>query len=165
MRKLAIAAAVVSSLVLPGAAGAIGITVSPTSVTTPAVTLNGVDQRPTFTVAVTVTGANTSGWKLTVWAPAPNSFGKTLPALQVPSEPSDAPCSGKNCTQPSPTGISWPVTLGTTSGSAAKIYNAAVNTGDGNDVISVPFGVSVPANALPGTYTTTITLTITNNGP
>jgi hypothetical protein len=161
---LAAFAALACALSLPAAAGAIGITASPTSAST-STTLNGLDQEPTFSVAVTMTGANTSGWRITAWAPAPSTGGRTLPALEVPSQPAADTCTGGGCTQPSPTGISWPVTLGTTAASAAKIYNANVNTGKGNDVVHVTFGVKVPSNVLSGTYTTSITLTITNTGP
>jgi hypothetical protein len=50
------------------------------------------------------------------------------------------------------------VTLSTT---AAKIYNAAVNTGTGAVTLTPTYKVSYPANALPGTYTATVTVAVT----
>lgn len=164
-RTLALLAAIGAALAVADAgSGAVGIALSPTSTSTPTVTLNGVDQEPAVTIRMTVSGANQNGWKITAWAPVPTSSGKTLPALEVPSQPSQNACSGFGCTNAAPTGISWPVTLGTTSGAASKIYNAAAATGDGTIVINVPFGVTVPANALPGFYTTTIRVAI-SSGP
>ena len=48
------------------------------------------------------------------------------------------------------------MTLSTT---ATKIYNAAANTGKGTVVLTPTYQVSYPANALPGTYSATVTLT------
>jgi hypothetical protein len=162
------AAAVFAALALvaaPASEAAVSLSASPATATMSSVTLNGVDQTSNTTVSLTVTGASQSGWQISAWAPRPAGAGGTLSAVSVPTEPALSPCGGKNCTNPAPTGISWPVTLGTTSGAATKIYNADVHTGDGTITISVPFSVTVPANALAGTYTSTITLTIAASGP
>jgi hypothetical protein len=165
-RAIAYVAAALLALAGAGAAGAIAIVATPAAETTPTVTLSGLDQEPTFSEALTISGANTNGWKITAWAALPTATGgKTLPALEVTAQPTADTCTGGGCNQPVPTGITWPVTLGTTSGTAAKIYNADVNTGKVNDVIHAIFGVKVPANALPGAYTTTIDVIITNAGP
>jgi hypothetical protein len=151
--------------VVPTSGAAISLIAYPTSATTSAVTLNGVDQNSSVSILLVVSGATQSGWHITAWAPRPTGSGGTLSAVSVPSEPTLLACSGKGCTNPTPTGISWPVTLGTTSATATKIYNAAANTGDGTIQAYVPFQVTVPANVLAGSYTSTITLTITNSGP
>ena len=48
-----------------------------------------------------------------------------------------------------------PLTLST---SAQKIYDAAASTGRGTFYVGNAFVVTYPANALPGTYTSTVTL-------
>lgn len=145
------------------AAGAITIVVSQSASTS--TTLDGQDHEAALTVDVTVGGAKTTGWNIVAWAPLPSNGTHNLPKLAVTSQPSDDPCTGRNCVQPSPTGISWPVQLGTSSGAAAKVYNADVNTGTGTVTIHVPIGVTVPSNAYAGTYTTTVTFTISNSSP
>jgi hypothetical protein len=134
------------------------------SITTPTVTLNGLDQTTTATSTLTVVDTGDDGWALTAWAPQPSGSNGSLGGLTVQGTPSASGCTGLGCTRPRPTGISWPVTLGTSSGGAAKIYNAADNSGFGTNFVSVDFSVSVPANARAGTYSTTITLAVAS-GP
>jgi hypothetical protein len=163
VRRPALACAVaLAALTVPAlAVGAVGIA-SSTSVST-MVTLNGLDQQAVFDTTLTVTGGGGTGWKITAWAPKPTSGSNSLSALYVASAPT-ATCTGNKCVRPTPTGISWPVTLGTTSSGAVKIYNAAAGTGTATDPIDVPFAADVAANTLTGSYTTTITVAI-SNGP
>lgn len=144
---------------------AFGIAVLPASVTSSAVTLNGVDQTSTFTATVTVSGATATGWNLKAWAPLPVSGANTLGALVVGSQPTLGACSGSGCNLPTPTGITWPVTLGTTSGTASKIYNASVSTGIGTNTVTITFTISVLAKAIAGSYTTTLTIIGSSSGP
>ena len=51
--------------------------------------------------------------------------------------------------------MSYPITM---SGSAQTIYNAAANTGTGDFDIANTFRVTVPANTIAATYSSTITL-------
>jgi hypothetical protein len=141
------------------ARGAFGIAVAPATVTASAVTLSGVDQVSTFTATITVSGAVNTGWNITAWAPLPATGANTLAALVVPSEPTLGACSGGSCSLPTPVGITWPVAVGTTAGAATKIYNADVSTGKATNTVTVTFNIPVPARALPGTYTTTLTIT------
>jgi hypothetical protein len=134
------------------------------SISTPAVTLNGLDQTATATASLSVIDSANAGWALTAWAPPPSGSGGSLAPLTVVSRPATSDCTGSGCSLPEPTGISWPVALGTSSSSATKIFNAAKHTGEGTNVLSVGFTVAVPANTRPGTYTTTITLAV-SNGP
>jgi hypothetical protein len=147
------------------ARAAFAISVSPSSVTSSAVTLNGVDRTSTFAAVVTVSGAGTTGWNITAWAPLPVSGANTLGALVVATQPTLGACSGIGCNLPVPTGITWPVTLGTTSGTAAKIYNASASTGKVNNTVNITFSIPVLAKALPGTYTTTLTVIGSSTGP
>lgn len=158
-------ALLVGCVLVSTARGAFGISVAPTTATSSAVTLNGLDQTSTFTATITVSGAVNTGWNITAWAPLPTSGANVLGALAVATQPTLGPCSGGSCSAPTPVGITWPVALGTTAGTAAKIYNAAVSTGKGSNDVTVTFNISVPAKALPGTYSTTLTIIGSNSGP
>jgi hypothetical protein len=162
MRRLLVLAL---ALVVTPAASAATLTLTITTgspVTAPGVTLSGIDQTKTFAIAVSeaYTGSfNTAGWNVTAASTTLTSSGKTLPALIVTTVAAGA-CSGTGCNSPT-NSITWPVTLGTT---AAKIYNAAANTGKGTVTLTGTYQVTYPANALPGTYTATVTLA-TTTGP
>jgi hypothetical protein len=160
-----VAAAATAVLAWVGGVGA-SVVVVPLqdSIATPAVTLNGLDQTATATASLSVTDTANAGWALTAWAPPLTGAGGSLGSLVVASQPATSDCSGSGCNAPQPTGVSWPVTLGADSGSATTIYNAAKHTGVGTNVVSVGFTVTVPANTLAGTYTTTVTVAV-SNGP
>jgi hypothetical protein len=150
-----------AALAIPSAAAAAPTLVVNTAspVTAPGVTLNGIDQSTTFTMSYTVTNTgsgNGAGWNVQVSSTALTASGKTLPAMTVTTV-ARGNCSGTGCANPT-NSITWPVTLSTT---AAKIYNAAVNTGTGAVTLTPTYKVSYPANALPGTYTATVTVAVT----
>jgi hypothetical protein len=159
---LVLLAALVAAPAAYGAA-TLSLTVNTASpVTAPAVTLNGVDQTKTFSVSTSITytgGQNTAGWNLTAAAPAPTSGSSALPALTVTGV-SAGSCSGSNCVDPQ-NSVAWPVTL---SSAPAKIFNAAVNTGQGTVALTSTYQVAYPANVLPGTYSTTVSFAVTT-GP
>lgn len=161
-RPLALVAAVLLAGALASSAGATFTlsSVTPTTVTSSAVTLNGLDQTSTFTETLTTSSTTPfNGWNITAYAAVPTATGgKTLSQLVVTAQPSLAACSGFRCSLPTPTGITWPVTLGTTAGTATKIYNAASTTGEKTNTISVIFGVPVTADELPGSYSTVLTI-------
>jgi hypothetical protein len=132
--------------------------------TSVSVTLNGDDQVATFSVTSTVTATTNAGWNLTAWAPAPTGTPGALAALTVTAQ-STPTCGSGTCTVSVPTaaitGISWPLALGTTAGTATKFWNAALNTGNNkNQFVATVFGVPVRASAFPGTYTTTLTVAV-----
>lgn len=161
---------IVSALALlaaPVAAGALSVSASPTSASV-SVTLNGDDQVATFSEQFTVTGVSSSGWNLTAWAAAPNGSAGNLSALTVTALPTSS-CGNGSCSASVPdssiTSISWPLTLGTTAGAATKFWNASAGTGyNKNQYVSVVFGVPVLASALAGSYSTTLTVAV-SNGP
>jgi hypothetical protein len=150
----------VSLVGLPSAAAAATFTFSVTTsspVTAPGVTLSGDDQTKTFAIVTQVayTGSgNTAGWKVTAAATAPTSSSRTLPALQVTA--GTFGCVSGCTTSPSPSGITYPITLSTT---AQKIYNASANTGRGTYSVTNTYQVTYPASAIAGTYSSTVTLT------
>jgi hypothetical protein len=156
LRRLAVP--LVAIIIAPASSAAtFTFTVNTTSpVNAPGVTLNGDDQTKTFTMQYTVayTGlSNTAGWKVQASATAPTSGTNTLPALKVTNVTSACSVS---CTTNPTNNVTWPVTMTTT---AQKIFNAAVNTGQGTFALTATWSVSYPANALPGTYASTVTLT------
>jgi len=82
--------------------------------------------------------------------------------------PTAACTSGATCTLPTDTSVTYPVAI-TTAASAptpVKVYDALAATGLGSITIGLPgaapvgWWVAVPANAVPATYTSTVTLEV-----
>lgn len=156
-----------------GTANVTGGTLSETTTVAPtvSVTLNGTDQVPTYTLAVgasdnTGTGA---GWNLTITSTQFSTGGATPKTLATTASSVTGATSASNGTgtYTAPTnGITYPLTVpaGTTAPAAVKFFNAAAGTGLGSFTITPTVGVSIPANAYAGTYTSTITLSIVS-GP
>jgi hypothetical protein len=130
-------------------------TASPITVAT--VTLSGVDQTKSFTIANTVAytgGNNSAGWNVQASATAPTSGTNTLPALKVTA--GSAVCQGTCATAPTSSVTYPPIVLSTT---AVRVFNAAGSTGQGTFTVTNTFQVTYPANIYPGTYASTVTLT------
>jgi hypothetical protein len=153
-----IAAVALAALVaIPSAAAAtFSFSITTTSpVTAPGVTLTGDDQTKTFTVVTQVvyTGSgNTAGWNIQSSQTQPQSGTRLIPYFKVTA--GSFSCVGTCTTNPT-NGVTYPVTL---SGTAHKIYNAAANTGRGTINVTSTYQVSYPANAIAGTYSSTVTL-------
>jgi hypothetical protein len=162
MRRLLVV--LLALVVVPTATAAFSVTLTSTSPQTFAgITLSGIDQTKTINLSVTVvnTGAgNTTGWNVTAAATTPTSGGNTLSALKV-TNVTRANCTGGGCVNPT-NSVTWPVTL--TSG-GVKIYNAAATTGKGSVVLTPTLQITYDAKALPGTYTSTLTVAGVNSGP
>ena len=120
-------------------------------------TLDGTDQ--------TVTYARSSA-SSTPAAPAPagtspsrpptSSTARVTPSRRARSRASPQACkAGSSCTAATSSGITYPLTV---NGTAAKFFNAALNTGLGKIDVTPTFSVSIPGNAYAGTYTSTVTL-------
>jgi hypothetical protein len=158
LKRVVFAALAALALALAGAgaaAASLGVDITPSTVSFPTVTLNGLDQQATFTATIGVHGAGSSGWSVSAWAPPPvGPGGSVLGPLVVPTDPTGGTSSG----------ISWPVTLGTTASSASKIANALPGAANGSASLTVTFGVNVPANVLAGSYATTIDVAVAS-GP
>ncbi len=143
----------------------------PTSVSATPVTLNGDDQTTTYALGLTVTDArgNNAGWNLTITSTQFNDgSGDTLPttASAIQSTPSVV-CSsvGNHCTSPN-NSITYPVTVpaDTTAPTPVKFFNATTNSGLGKFTITPTITVSIPANTVAGTYTSTVSVAIVS-GP
>ena len=154
MRSLLIIA--VALIVVPSATAAFGISMTTASpVIAPGATLNGLDQKKTFTVVTSIantsSGGSTAGWNETASATIPASGTQQLPALIVTAV--TATGGSPNATN----AITWPITLGPT---AVKVFNAALNTGLGTMAVTHTLQISYPANALPGTYLSSMTFSL-----
>lgn len=187
LKALAIAAAA-SAAALAGASSAHGAVASttvtggslqfiggtPGDVTFPGVTLNGSDQTVTQTQAFDVsdaTGSN-AGWSITATSTQFTAAGvHTLPttATTITGAPAQACDVSSSCTLAS-NAISYPYTLpaAAVAPPATKMYNAALNTGMGNQTITPTWRLTIPSTAWAGglgqPYTSTWTFTLVS-GP
>ena len=163
MKRLVGKGVLVAALfIVPCAAGAtLSISITATSVTAPSVTLNGVDQPQAFSVTAVqgyTGGNNSAGWNITASATPLTTGTYTMPTMSVTA--SSFTCN-TGCTTDPTNSVVYPVAVDTT---ADRVYNAAANTGRGTFNVILTFSVPYPANTIPGTYTSTVTLA-TATGP
>jgi WxL domain surface cell wall-binding len=126
-------------------------------------TLDGTDQTVSYSPVLGVVDARGTGagWNVQISATTfSDGFGHSLAAGQVSSVAS-ACKAGSTCTAPTSSGITYPLTI---SGTAAKFFSAALNTGLGKVDVTPTIDIVVPGNAYAGTYTSTVTLAATT-GP
>ena len=133
-------------------------------------TLNGLNQTVTATQALDVSDATGSGagWNLTATSTTfATGGGPTLATTSttVQSGPTRACDSGSTCTLAT-NSVTYPYTLpaGASAPTATKVFNAAANSGEGNQTVTVTWSLAVPATAVPGTYTSTWTISLAS-GP
>jgi hypothetical protein len=145
-------------------AGTLAFVSSPPNVTWSA-TLNGLDQTPTTTQALDVgdaTGSGT-GWNVTATSTTFTAGAHTLStaATTVTAAPTDACDASATCTLAT-NAIGYPYTLPAagTAPTATKLFNAAANTGMGNQTATPTWKLSIPANTFAGTYTSTWTISL-----
>jgi hypothetical protein len=128
-------------------------------------TLNGADQSVTSTQALDVSDATGSGagWNITATSTTFTAGAKTLAtsSTTLTTAPTTACDSGAACTVAT-SSVAYPYTLpaATTAPTATKVFNAAVNTGLGNETITPTWRLGVPAATFAGTYTSTWTLSL-----
>lgn len=126
-------------------------------------TIDGSDQTVSYSPVLGVVDARGSGagWNVTIASTTySDGSGHTLQAGNVTGV-TQACHTGSSCTAATSSGITYPLTLTTT---AAKLFNAAVDTGMGKVDITPTVQVQIPGNAYAGTYTSTLTLA-TVSGP
>jgi hypothetical protein len=126
-------------------------------------TLDGTDQTATYAPILGVVDARGTGagWNLQISATTfSDGSGHTLAQGTVASV-AQACKAGSTCTVATSSGITYPLTIGTT---AAKFFSAALNTGLGKIDVTPTINVAIPGNAYAGTYTSTVTLAATT-GP
>ena len=120
-------------------------------------TLDGTDQTVSYAPVLGVVDARGSGagWNLQISATTfSDGAGHTLAPGTV-SAAAQACHSGSSCTSATNSGITLPLTI---SGTAAKFFNAAANTGLGKLDVTPTVQVAIPGNTFAGTYTSTVTL-------
>jgi len=133
-------------------------------------TLNGTNQTVTATQALDVSDATGSGagWSISATSTTFDAGGGVTLATNsttVQSTPTTACDGGSACTLAT-NSVSYPYTLpaAASAPAATKVFNAAVNTGQGNQTVTVTWSLAVPSTAQPGTYTSTWTLSLAS-GP
>jgi hypothetical protein len=125
-------------------------------------TLNGLNQEVTSAQALDVSDATGSGagWNITATSTTFTTGSHTLStsATTVGSAPTAACDASATCTTAT-NAIAYPYTLpaAATAPTATKLYNAAANTGLGNQTVTPTWKLAVPASTFAGTYTSTWT--------
>jgi hypothetical protein len=126
-------------------------------------TLDGSDQTVSYAPVLGVVDArgDGAGWNLQISATTfSDGSGHTLAPGQV-SAVASACKAGSTCTAASSSGIAYPLTI---TGTAAKFFSAAINSGLGKIDVTPTVEVVIPGNAFAGAYTSTVTLAATT-GP
>lgn len=132
-------------------------------------TLNGLNQTTTDAQPLDISDATGSGagWNITATSTTFTSGSNTLPtsATTIQSTPSDVCDASSTCTTATDA-ISYPYSLpaGSTAPTATKLFDAATNTGLGNQTITPTWQLSAPAGTVAGTYTSTWTFSLVS-GP
>lgn len=120
-------------------------------------TLDGTDQTVNYAPVLGVVDARGTGagWNLQVSATSfSDGAGHTLAPGNVTAV-AQACHAGSSCTAATNSGITLPLTI---TGTAAKFFNAAVNTGLAKLDVTPTIAVAIPGNSFAGTYTSTVTL-------
>lgn len=125
-------------------------------------TLDGTDQTATYAPVLGLVDARGSGagWNLQISATVFTDGATHTLAQGTVASVSQGCKAGSTCTLAT-NAIGYPLTIGTT---AAKVFNAAVNTGLGKVDVTPTINVAIPGNAYAGVYTSTVTLAATT-GP
>jgi hypothetical protein len=143
--------------------GAAGISLNLPSNPSVTDTLNGSDQTVSYAPVLGVVDARGggAGWNLEISATTfADGSGHSLDPGQV-SAVTSACKAGSTCTAASSSGITYPLTV---TGTAAKFFSAAVDSGLGKIDVTPTVEVLIPGNAFAGAYTSTVTLAATT-GP
>jgi hypothetical protein len=133
-------------------------------------TLNGLDQTPTYTpsLSVTDTRSSSTGWNLQITSTQfATGGGATLPTNASTVTGVTSACNtGSTCGTAPTNNVTYPFTLpaGSTPPTAVKLYNAASGTGSGIVNVTPTVQVAVPGNASAGSYSSTLTVTVAS-GP
>ena len=152
-------------------AGSLGFVTTPPNVSFSA-TLNGLDQTVTSAQALDVSDATGSGtgWNLTGTSTTFTTGGGTphllaTTATSLTAAPTDTCDASATCTVGT-NSVTYPYVLpaGATAPTATKLFNAAANTGLGNQTITPSWKLAVPASTYAGTYTSTWTISLVS-GP
>src|SRR5579871_770256 len=129
-------------------------------------TLNGKDRNittsnnpPTFTPSDQ--RGSGAGWNITLTSTQFTVSGHTIPTTATSLTSVQDTADAGTCVSPT-TSVTYPITVPAGAGppTAVEIYNAALNTGEGDSQLTLNFSMAVPASAYAGSYTSTWTFTI-----
>jgi hypothetical protein len=141
--------------------------VSPATAAFPGITLNGSSQSVTTNLAFTATDATGSagGWSLTGTSTTFTTGVHTLPTTATTVTAASAAATAGTCRLPGNT-IGYPVTLpaAATPPAPVKLFDASAGTGLGAAALTLTFGLTVPAGAFRGSYSSTWTFSLAS-GP
>lgn len=144
--------------------GGLGLS-APSALAFPATTLTGNDEDATTTLALVGDdqSGTATGWKLTGTSTTLTSGGNTLPTNATSITAVTRTAGTGNCALPA-NSVTYPVTLpaAATAPTAVKLFSAAAGSYSGTGAINLSLGlkIRVPANARPGTYTSSWTFTL-----
>jgi len=141
-------------------AGSLSITAAPANFTYPSTALTGdiINLTSSFAVGVNDATGSKAGWNLQgVVTVLTDAASDTIPAV-------GQTISGVTITGVTGTGPTNSIANGQIPTTAAKIFNAAANTGKGRSTETFSTALAVPADTATGTYTATLTVTIVS-GP
>ena len=132
-------------------------------------TLNGLDQTASTNQAMDVSDATGSGtgWNITATSTTFTAGAHTLStsATTLTGAPTVA-CDASSTCALATNSVAYPYTLPAagTAPTATKLFNAAANTGMGNQTVTPAWKLSIPASTFAGTYTSTWTISLVS-GP
>ena len=150
------------------AAGSLAFVSAPPSVAFSS-TLTGLDQTSNTNQPLDVSDATGSGagWNLTATSTTFTSGSHTMAnnATTIGASPAQACDAGASCVLAT-NSVSYPYSLpaGATAPTATKLYNAATNTGQGDQTITPTWSLVFGAYAFAGSYTSTWTISLVS-GP
>jgi hypothetical protein len=166
-------ASVAAAITVQGTVTA-GVTLTATGVGSPTfnLTLNGVDQTPTYSLPVSVIDARGlaagGGWNLTITSTTFNDgSGHTFPTTASTITGVSTACGASStCLAPTNgvTNTNLSVPAAAVAPAAVKWENAANATGLGTNTVTATVQVAVPANVFAGVYSSTVTIAIVS-GP
>jgi hypothetical protein len=159
-----------ASVPVTATVGAGSLTAASSATPSVSVTLDGTDQTPSFTAALSTndeTGSG-AGWHLTITSSQFTTGGGTPRTFSTSASSITGvavTCARGTCTAPT-NSATYPVVVPAGSGppTAVSFFSSAASTGMGDFTVTPTVQVSVPANTYVGTYTSTLTITVVS-GP
>ena len=124
-----------------------------TTITFPSTTLTGANQTITATLAFSIGDATGSGagWNVTATSTTFSSGSHTLPTTAVTVQTAPTPtCNAATTCTPATNLVSFPYTLpaAATAPTATKLFDAAANTGSGDQTFTPTWTLTIPAGAV-----------------
>jgi putative surface cell wall-binding protein len=130
-------------------------------------TLNGDDQTTTYTLPVEVVDArglaSGGGWNLTITSTQfKDASGRTFPTTASTITAASANCAATSTCLPPTNAIPYGLAVPAAANAPAAVpfFNAASPTGRGRVDVNATVAVTVPANVIAGTYSSTVTVSI-----